>query len=178
MPAKGQFAILCKRGHDLSGDNARIYVAKNGHVHHRCRVCARLQSRKDYISNKHRTGPKSPRTHCRNGHLLSTGNVRRRKGGWKECRTCYRDSHLKRTFGISHEQFQQMLAKQSGRCANTGCLASDSGAGGAFRVDHDHTTGMVRALLCHRCNVSLGLLGENCAVISGLLNYLNTHREA
>ena len=47
----------------------------------------------------------------------------------------------------------------------------------ALNVDHDHTTGKVRELLCHNCNRALGLLQENVEIIQSALDYLNKHKE-
>jgi hypothetical protein len=66
-----------------------------------------------------------------------------------------RDRHLRRTFGITSEDFNQMLEKQSGGCAI--CLITECKSGVAFAVDHCHTTGAIRGLLCRDCNTSLGL---------------------
>lgn len=43
---------------------------------------------------------------------------------------------------------------------------------GALVVDHDHTTGKVRGLLCHNCNRALGLLQDNKSYLQSAINYL------
>lgn len=64
-----------------------------------------------------------------------------------------RAARLKRVYGLSAEAYEQMLKAQDGTCAlcpnkfSNDCPAC---------VDHDHTTGLVRALLCTRCNLELG----------------------
>lgn len=45
-------------------------------------------------------------------------------------------------------------------------------AGGELCVDHDHHTGLVRGVLCHRCNKALGLLGDTVAGVRAALHYL------
>jgi hypothetical protein len=40
-----------------------------------------------------------------------------------------------------------------------------------FCVDHNHTTGEVRGILCHACNKSLGMLRESTAIILALADY-------
>jgi hypothetical protein len=41
----------------------------------------------------------------------------------------------------------------------------------ALAVDHNHETGAVRALLCHRCNRALGLLGDDAGRVQALADY-------
>ncbi|MCX5379288.1 endonuclease VII domain-containing protein [Streptomyces sp. NBC_00091] len=74
------------------------------------------------------------------------------------CKACRkpRDSagHLKRKYGITEAERDQMIAAQGGLCCL--CLRAP-----AVHVDHCHTTGRVRGVLCFNCNVGLGLLKEN-----------------
>jgi hypothetical protein len=60
----------------------------------------------------------------------------------------YERKHL---YGLSNEDYQQLLADQAGRCAICKQLATK-----LLHVDHNHTTGRVRGLLCQRCNLLLG----------------------
>ncbi|HET9945169.1 MAG TPA: endonuclease VII domain-containing protein, partial [Actinomycetes bacterium] len=58
-----------------------------------------------------------------------------------------------RTYGITEADVAAMLAAQHGVCAI--CQAAD-----AAHIDHDHTTGAVRGMLCFRCNAALGQLDD------------------
>lgn len=67
-----------------------------------------------------------------------------------------RDTHLRRLYGITADDFDRMLAEQGGRCAI--CRRTKEEAGGKgehLHVDHDHETGVVRGLLCTACNTRL-----------------------
>ena len=64
---------------------------------------------------------------------------------------------LKRTYGITLEQYDQMFDQQNGVCAICGGTNSD---GKRLSVDHNHTTNKVRKLLCQRCNVGLGFIED------------------
>lgn len=86
-----------------------------------------------------------------------------------------RRNHLKRTFGITEEQYAAMLKAQGGVCAI--CASPDSGGskpGAHFAVDHDHGTGRVRGLLCRACNTAIGLLKEDPATIRDAARYVQT----
>jgi hypothetical protein len=112
-----------------------------------------------------------------------------------KCKSCYikkqqknydpikkRDENLKRLYGIGLNEYNQMLDKQNGKCAT--CETTEpggrkSGRGGGtnvFVVDHCHTTGEVRGLLCHSCNRSMGLLGDNISVLEEMIKYIQKHQ--
>ena len=73
------------------------------------------------------------------------------------------DYRLKRTFNLTASQYEQMFADQGGVCfiCHRPETRTVRGKPTLLAVDHNHTTGEVRRLLCHGCNVSLGLLDEN-----------------
>lgn len=68
-------------------------------------------------------------------------------------------SSIKKKFGISVEQYNQMFAAQSGTCAI--CSRHQSQFKTRLAVDHNHKTGEVRGLLCDPCNRAIGLLQES-----------------
>ena len=81
-----------------------------------------------------------------------------------------RKSKLKRAFGLTLEQYDEMLAAQGGVCAICG---SDKPAGrGAFIVDHCHITGRIRGLLCTQCNTGIGHLRDSISILKQAITYL------
>jgi len=91
-----------------------------------------------------------------------------------------RRAHLKRSHGITEEDFEALLEKQQGKCANPRCDATfplvmeDYRSG--LQVDHDHRTGVIRSLLCGRCNKALGDIDDDIERLAGLIEYLRSHR--
>lgn len=86
-----------------------------------------------------------------------------------------RDSNLRAAYGISLEDYNNMLQTQSSLCAI--CFRPETflGKGGKIRplcVDHCHTTGKVRGLLCNSCNVALGNLEDNYQRILNAAEYI------
>ncbi len=69
---------------------------------------------------------------------------------------CARSSHTAAEHGLSPEAYQQLLRQQGGRCAACRSLPSTF-----FHIDHSHTTGQVRSILCDRCNPALGKLHDD-----------------
>ena len=65
---------------------------------------------------------------------------------------------LKWKHGVSLEAFNLLKCLQRHKCAICG---GPSNGMGDFHVDHDHDTGKIRGLLCHKCNLGIGLLGDN-----------------
>lgn len=81
----------------------------------------------------------------------------------------------KRNYGLSEEEYDAMLVSQGGVCAICG---TDSPIGkGGLHIDHDHVTGKVRGLLCQRCNIGVGFLGDSEEIITKTLGYLRRSRE-
>lgn len=81
----------------------------------------------------------------------------------------YRKANLKKAYGISLEDYEETLAKQGGVCKV--CLGPALGKG-AYHVDHDHKTGKIRGLLCHKCNVALGMVQDSKGHLVALIEYL------
>jgi len=85
-----------------------------------------------------------------------------------------KNSRLKRMYGITLVQHNQMLKDQDYKCAICGTDKPD-GKGNQFNVDHDHTTGKVRGLLCWSCNSLIGYSKENIQSLKTAVDYLIKH---
>jgi hypothetical protein len=81
-----------------------------------------------------------------------------------------RMTNVKAKYGISIEQYETMLKVQGGGCAICG---EQCKTGKALAVDHCHKTGVVRGLLCGRCNKGLGLFGDRPGLLRKAADYLN-----
>lgn len=82
---------------------------------------------------------------------------------------------LRSKYGISYEEYASMWEKQDGLCAV--CLqpptgTDSTGAPARLGVDHDHRTGRFRGLLCHHCNLLIGLAREDHVVLAAASVYL------
>ncbi len=76
-------------------------------------------------------------------------------------------SRIKKSYKIDIEQKNKLQEMQGGVCGI--CLQPAP----TLCVDHDHSTGEVRGLLCHSCNRGLGLLGDNVHSLTQAIKYLN-----
>ncbi len=79
--------------------------------------------------------------------------------------------HLKRTFGITPEDWQHMYEAQGGVCALCR-VPGRVGKHGKLQVDHCHETGRIRGLLCGPCNVALGIFGDTVSALERVLRYM------
>lgn len=75
-----------------------------------------------------------------------------------------------RKYGLTVQQYDDLLELQDGRCAI--CLKDQPGHHGRFVVDHDHLTGVVRGLLCHECNVGVGFFKDSQEKLLAAVAYL------
>lgn len=73
-------------------------------------------------------------------------------------------------YGITAAEYSAIVANQGGGCAI--CRAPRRGR--RLVVDHDHTTGRVRGVLCSRCNSAIGLLEDNFTRAKAAADYLST----
>ena len=82
-----------------------------------------------------------------------------------------RDRNLKRNYGIDLQEYNQMFAQQSGCCAICGKHQTEFKT--KLAVDHCHTSGEVRGLLCSNCNIGIGYLKDSDELFSAASQYLN-----
>lgn len=69
----------------------------------------------------------------------------------------------------------QLLLKQDGCCAI--CNIPEKDLKRKLSIDHCHTTGHIRGLLCGRCNTLLGFAKDSTYILKGAIDYLLTDRE-
>lgn len=86
-----------------------------------------------------------------------------------------RRAKLKR-MGLTEQEFDDLLALQNGQCPICGTELQQASGDRDFDcdavIDHDHETGLTRGLLCHRCNMALGLLRDNTDALRRAADYI------
>lgn len=94
----------------------------------------------------------------------------------KDCLTIRRVATArKHLYGITEDQYNEMLAVTDGRCYVCG-LANENGR--TLCVDHDHNTDAIRGLLCLQCNVALGMAQDDPKLLRQLAEYLEKFAES
>jgi len=147
-------------------DNAQKIAKENGETHYisqrpckRCGgfqryavsgCCSNLECRRKYEKEWTKNNPEKR-------HLY---NKRRR---------------LKANFNLTCEEYDAMYEKQNKGCAI--CGAEKSELGKILAVDHNHTTGKIRGLLCNKCNQGLGFFNDSIDLLQDAVLYLRQHSE-
>lgn len=85
---------------------------------------------------------------------------------------------LKRHYGLSKEQYEELLSTQGHCCAICGLPEGATIAGRKLRlsVDHCHDSGKVRGLLCSNCNNGLGRFKDSMGALQAAIRYLEASR--
>ena len=81
-----------------------------------------------------------------------------------------RDIIIRKQYGITLEEYNNMLEAQDYKCAI--CGNEDEIEGRRLAIDHCHSTGNVRGLLCGKCNRGLGLFYDNQELLKQAIQYL------
>jgi len=85
-----------------------------------------------------------------------------------------RNSMLKQYYGITLDDYDKMLFAQEGECAV--CNRHHTESKKPLYVDHCHTTGAVRGLLCHTCNSGIGMLNDDLDMLYSACEYLEQYK--
>lgn len=104
--------------------------------------------------------------------------LRERHKAWEKKNKVYaknyrREYFLKKKYGITQAEYDELFLKQDGRCFI--CHIHQFQLKKTLSVDHSHTTGLVRSLLCDTCNLVLGWSKEDIAKLQGLIRYIKRY---
>lgn len=136
------------------------------------KVCGKCKKLKDFSAfhkaSRDKSGYQCWCKECRSGWKRDDKREKDRKR-YREDPSIYREYYYSRTYGISLEEYNSLLSKQKGVCAicSTECIS-----GRRLAVDHCHTTGKVRGLLCANCNRGLGLFKDSKFLLEKAQKYL------
>jgi hypothetical protein len=142
----------------------------------RCNRCNLEKSKNDFFINSKRSD--GLQTYCKPCHLeygreryANPEAFKRRQMNRELYKERRKDStrkwYLKSTYGISQEKYLEMLESN-----NSSCWICNEKKDYYLHVDHDHSTGKIRGLLCHGCNNALGLLKDSKESLLRAIEYL------
>jgi hypothetical protein len=136
---------------------------------YKCKKCGENKPLTDYYKTTDRkSGHKTICKVCINADPLSET----RKAYMRDYGKKY---HLKKTYNLTQEQYNNKLKEQNHKCAI--CEIDETEAPKQkLCVDHCHVTNEIRGLLCHNCNVSIGLLKESINTLTKAISYLDKYK--
>ena len=126
-------------------------------LHSHCKSCSNKSMSEYYAKNSDRCRAIANKAYAKNKHKHI---LRKKVYSWNK------------TYGIdiTHDVYLQMLEQQDNKCAI--CLTSDADLEKLLSVDHCHTTGRVRGLLCNNCNLALGNFKDSITNLEQAIKYL------
>lgn len=91
-----------------------------------------------------------------------------------------RRRHLWEAYGMTLEDYDARVAAHDGKCPICRCAFSEENFNAANYpvVDHDHKTGLVRDVICRKCNGGLGMFGDDIEIITQAAAYLKGYQSA
>jgi uncharacterized C2H2 Zn-finger protein len=92
--------------------------------------------------------------------------------GWPYDRNAWAND-LMRKYNLPIEEYDQMFLRQEGKCAICGKESRLR-----LSVDYNHSTGVIRGLLCRHCNLALGFYFDDPEIVSRIADYLKKYLSA
>lgn len=87
-------------------------------------------------------------------------------------RNSVRDATLRAKYGVGQADYEAMLKAQGGGCAICGRTNPGVSWGRNLHIDHDHSSGRIRGLLCQPCNTSIGKFNDDPALLRKAAAYI------
>jgi hypothetical protein len=182
MPAKT--CTRCGETKSLDAFYQHQSGARQGRYMAACKSCQREARRIRYESRKAGLIPTLIDTEqicgdCKTiKEVTEFGVDHARPNGLKAyCNDCVKARWFVSKYGITSDEYADMLAAQNGVCAICSLperTLSNRGNLKSLSVDHDHATGEVRGLLCDDCNVALGRMHDGADRLISAAMYLTT----
>jgi len=152
----------CSTCKEIQPESAFHVIKKTGKLRPYCRSCQRLRAARYYAANK---------------ASVNAANIayRRKPENIEAQRARVRNWHYRTHYGMSADDKRLMEQAQDNRCAICKTHFSEMNQR-RIHVDHCHTTGKVRGILCHNCNQVLGQAADKIDVLESAIKYLLHHR--
>lgn len=149
-----------------------VWHQRHGGIATACEPCK--EARADYGRQWHTANKESSNEAGRRWYKDNKESAAAAKRRYHERNPGYKAAaERRRRYGLTEADYQQLL-EQHPACAICGTPWGSTQATGPH-VDHNHTTGKVRSLLCRGCNVGIGSLKESQAILRRAIAYLALH---
>jgi hypothetical protein len=161
---------ICKEDKELEEYYAHPKVKQGRHSV--CIPCFKERAKQKSYNKDLTVKSKTCRVCDKEKDISNFSAHRRRKDGYtSECTECSRIRQYKQNYGITIKEYERMLVEQDHSCYT--CGSHESNLEKRLHVDHEHSTGRVRGLLCDRCNRALGMFQDDEVLLYRAIEYLN-----
>src|SRR5690348_3462988 len=159
------FCLLCKQKKPPTTNIIKLIFKEL-----KCRKCKVIKNINEFYSN-----PKI-NSLCKSCDKIRKQKYRNKPEIKQKEYLRYMERFYKKKYGITFNDYQEMLEKQKGLCAicrnpNTG-IDKRSKKIKRLNIDHYHNTGKVRGLLCTKCNHGIGLFQDNILLFESCIRYI------
>lgn len=145
-------------------------ITKKDGYKNECKPCNEFGRKQRYSANRVKMAARSRA--WRNDNKERMNMLKRIK--YAKDPTAMKSSHLKWKYGITIEQYDVMLDEQGGLCAI--CKREENRKPlRRLAVDHCHSTGKIRGLLCSRCNTAIGQFCDNPEIMKSAMSYVERY---
>lgn len=131
----------------------------------RCPRCEQTKPLGDFYKDKSRKDGLYP--NCKSCHMEYTNAWRSSDAG-----QIYTRNAKYRKYQMTESDYKIILAQQENSCAICGSTTSGHNMTDELLIDHDHTSGNVRGLLCVRCNAGIGHFMDDPDLLRSAVAYL------
>lgn len=131
---------------------------------YKCSRCALIKERSAFYTRR-RGGIEAPQGYCK-ACVKEYSQARR---AWESRLAMNR--YYKKRYGITLEEYETLLSAQGGVCA----ICKKRKGKNRLHVDHCHSTGNIRGILCSWCNAGLGQFKDDTAMMLRAVEYLRRH---
>jgi hypothetical protein len=136
-----------------------------------CNFCLN-ERKKNYILDNEKV--KITRINYYNNHKDDPVFKNKIKENYLKNKDLSRNISYKLKYGITLEQYNNLLKEQN-ECCKICNKHEKQVSRNRLYVDHNHNTKEIRGLLCHNCNVAIGLLKEDCDIMIKMIEYLKIY---
>lgn len=141
-------------------------------VSSRCKVCANAYKKVHAKINSAKLACYKKEWNSKNKKKICGYSDKWRDRNPEKVKAQDRAHHLRTEYGLTVEMYNKMSSDQNGECSVCGKVPMGKRGYKVLHVDHCHSSGKVRGLLCGKCNTALGSLQEDENIIKNLLNYV------
>lgn len=138
-------------------------------VNKQCSSCKIEKKISEFYVDKRRNSPRSICKKCQQG--LNNKWRADNEDAWRLINKKSQERwRLKNIYRISEDELRILKERSGGLCEI--CRAREANC-----IDHCHELKIVRGLLCDKCNLAIGLLGEDIATLNNAIKYLSNYKK-